>query len=77
MSKKHLEQHLAYIMGGCYLHSICLSMGVFPSNPVVRLCASITGDVGFIPGWETNIPHATQCSRNKKQNNSSYYTWGL
>ena len=52
-------------------------MGEFPSSPVVRFCGSIADDVGSIPGWGTNIPHATQCSRNKKQNNLSYYTWGL
>ena len=31
---------------------------------------STTGTLGFTPGWETKIPHATQNSQKKKKNSS-------
>ena len=34
------------------------TLGDFPGVPGVRLCTS--GGSGSIPGWGTEIPHATQ-----------------
>ena len=31
----------------------------------LRLCASIVGDTGSIPGQGTKIPHAAQCGQKK------------
>ena len=33
-------------------------LGDFPGGPVVQNAPSNTGDIGLIPGWGTNIPHA-------------------
>ena len=35
---------------------------------------STTGTLGFTPGWETKIPHATQNSQKKKKNQLSGHT---
>ena len=35
----------------------------------LRLCASIAGGMGLIPGWGTKILHATQCSQKQKKKN--------
>ena len=37
---------------GSYMHRD------FPSGPVVKNPASNAGDVGSVPGWESNISHA-------------------
>ena len=34
----------------------------------LRLCASNTGVVGSIPGWETKIPYALQAQPKNKYN---------
>ena len=33
----------------------------------LRLCTSIAGGLGSIPGWGTKIPHATRCSQKEKK----------
>ena len=42
----------------------------FPDIPVVKTLPFNEGDMGLILGTGTKIPHATQCSRFKKNNNS-------
>ena len=46
----------------------------------LRLCASVTGGTGSIPGQGTKIPHATQSGKKKKKGRemvklSSQYLW--
>ena len=35
----------------------------FSGGPVVKTPSSNAEDVGSIPGWGTNIPHATRCDQ--------------
>ena len=39
----------------------------------LRLCAYNAGEMGLIPGWETKIPHAMQCSQGKKKKKNQTY----
>ena len=50
-----------------------------PGNSLVvqrlGLCASTAGGIGSIPGWETNILHATRPGQKKEGGRISVYKW--
>ena len=39
----------------------------FPGSLVVKIHASSGRGVGLVPGWGTQISHATRCSQEKKE----------
>ena len=41
----------------------------FPGSLVVKIHASNGGGMGLVPGWGTQIPHATSYSQEKKERN--------
>ena len=43
----------------------------FPGSPAVKTLPSNAGGVGLIPGWGTEIPHASQPKKKKKNQNIS------
>ena len=47
--------------------------GDFPGGPLVDSTHPLQGDLGFIPGRGTKIPHATWCGQKKNKKQFSGY----
>ena len=75
-AQKHIQPHFKSLGNLWCVNK--LNVGTSLEVQWLRLCTSIAGDSGLIPGQETKIPHAVWCGQNKtKQKLNVHGSWYL